>query len=350
MISARPILSQVDSEQWRILTRRFRDFNYRGLCEYADACARRDGAASERVRLDVDGALIGAAEVRVRRLPVVGGGIAYISGGPFTRQGEGEDACAFRSAVAALREEYALRRGLSLRIMAPLGEAAWNQQCASHLQEEGFTPARWPRPYRTLVVRADRPLDEIRESFSKNWRKNLRRGERAGGLSVRVATGDEPMSVVRRLHQKLVERKAFSVGLTGEFYASVQERLSDEDKFITILVEDHGEPHGFNLVSALGDTLVGILGATTSIGAKRYGAPLLEWAAVRLAHERGMRGYDLGGIDPVENEGVYNFKIGMRGDDLTAAGPFEYRPRGLLPAAVAAAEAAARRVRGRAGA
>ncbi|MHC4711620.1 MAG: GNAT family N-acetyltransferase [Planctomycetota bacterium] len=51
------------------------------------------------------------------------------------------------------------------------------------------------------------------------------------------------------------------------------------------------------------------------------------------AHERGLWYYDLGGIDPEGNVGVYNFKKGLRGLELWAPGPFESVPsivRGVI--------------------
>ena len=50
-----------------------------------------------------------------------------------------------------------------------------------------------------------------------------------------------------------------------------------------------------------------------------------------------MRAYDLGGIDPEGNPGVFHFKRGLGGVEVQAAGPYEARPSGLagrLPLAV----------------
>jgi ribosomal protein S18 acetylase RimI-like enzyme len=51
-----------------------------------------------------------------------------------------------------------------------------------------------------------------------------------------------------------------------------------------------------------------------------------------------MRYYDLGGIDPAGNVGVYNFKKGLRGLDLSAPGPFEMVPSILKGALTHGAE------------
>ena len=60
-----------------------------------------------------------------------------------------------------------------------------------------------------------------------------------------------------------------------------------------------------------------------------------------------MKWYDLGGIDPAENEGVYRFKARMSGIDVTAPGPFELLPDGARAWVTRAAERVYRAVRRR---
>jgi hypothetical protein len=57
-----------------------------------------------------------------------------------------------------------------------------------------------------------------------------------------------------------------------------------------------------------------------------------------IAHLRGIRYYDLGGIDPQTRAGAYHFKKGLRGIDLWAPGPFESAPSALKAAFTHGAE------------
>jgi lipid II:glycine glycyltransferase (peptidoglycan interpeptide bridge formation enzyme) len=58
-----------------------------------------------------------------------------------------------------------------------------------------------------------------------------------------------------------------------------------------------------------------------------------------------MLAYDLGGIDPDGNPGVYHFKSGLGGRDITCAGPFQAPPGPLKAAMVHALESLYRRMR-----
>jgi lipid II:glycine glycyltransferase (peptidoglycan interpeptide bridge formation enzyme) len=53
------------------------------------------------------------------------------------------------------------------------------------------------------------------------------------------------------------------------------------------------------------------------------GSYLNQWWMMGELKARGCRWYDLGGINPDTNPGVYHFKSGMGGEDVTQLGQFE---------------------------
>ncbi len=84
-----------------------------------------------------------------------------------------------------------------------------------------------------------------------------------------------------------------------------------------------------------------------SVGGTGFKASyLLQWRVIQAAHERGFQWYDLGGIDPEDNPGVYHFKQGLGGRDVIAPGPLECPAAGLRRAAMHWSENAYRLVRG----
>ena len=343
----KPSVAHVTKEAWRSAAPSFADFDYRSRWEYSEAMARIHGAASERVLVQNDEAVVAMAEVRIRSLPLRAGGVAYISGGPVVRmRGESlaEQVRRFGLAIDALSNEYVDRRKLTLRVLCPVGEAEWNASLTQSLADRGFAPAEAARGYRTIVINTDRSLDEIGASFNKTWRKYLRRADR-DGVMTRRAADDEAFEHVIRLHDSLRDRKGFGAALDGAFYRDLQRELPEDQRLTVILAEHDGRVVGMNLVSALGDTLAGIIGATTPEGASKNAAYSLEWEAVKLAVERGMKRYDLGGIDPETNPGVYTFKKGTHGEDLTAAGPVELDPGAVRGAIRHASERAYKAVK-----
>ena len=109
----------------------------------------------------------------------------------------------------------------------------------------------------------------------------------------------------------------------------MQKNLAEHERFLVSIVCENEQPVAGHVSSILGDTCVYLLGATNNAGLKNKAAYLAQWSVIQMAKERGCRFYDLGGIDPDKNPGVYHFKKGMGGQDVTVSGPFECSPNGL---------------------
>jgi lipid II:glycine glycyltransferase (peptidoglycan interpeptide bridge formation enzyme) len=95
------------------------------------------------------------------------------------------------------------------------------------------------------------------------------------------------------------------------------------------LAEMNGKPVSAILASSLGESCVGIVGGTTDLGAKNYASYVVYWSIITSCQERQLSWFDLAGIDKVGNQGVYNFKKGTGGIELSAAGPFDCAPGGI---------------------
>jgi hypothetical protein len=88
-----------------------------------------------------------------------------------------------------------------------------------------------------------------------------------------------------------------------------------------LICEDQGTPVAGMVASAMGDSAIYLLGATGDRGLKSKGAYLLQWALINRLKDQGIRAYDLGGIDPQLNPGVYHFKQGLSGMDVCQISP-----------------------------
>src|SRR5215813_2304979 len=88
---------------------------------------------------------VAVAQVRLVRIPVLGG-IAYITAGPIWRPwGQQADVVHLRHMIRALRQEYVIRRGLLLRMLPSISSDDVEAAAASAIFEsEGFGYA--PRP------------------------------------------------------------------------------------------------------------------------------------------------------------------------------------------------------------
>lgn len=324
-------------EEWFPLASRFADFNMNQSRWFVEAAARRGGFSCEYRALHDGKEVLAAAAVRIKWLPLGMGGIAYISAGPLTRRGAQVDAPAFAGALSGLAEEYVFQRGLVLRILAPIAAGADVAVLEDVFQHAGFRATKRTRSYTTMLLDVQRPLPEIRKALQQKWRNCLNRGERIAPEPGEDC-GSDAMAGLGDCFQEFKERKGFEPDLDVEFFASIQESAADAERFMVRKLRFEGRTVAATVHSVCGDTSLYVLGMSTPEGLQLKASHVLQWAAIRDAQERGSRWYDLGGIDAAANPGVYDFKAGMNGVEVRAAGPFELVPRGLKAQAVLAAE------------
>ncbi len=337
-------IQPLDRSAWARLATDFRDHNYRQAWAFAEASAARVGATSEHVALYESGALRGLADVRVRRLPLGVGGIAYVNGGPLVRREGNDEDAALRASLRLLVEEYVKRRKLLLRVQTPVGDTDWNERAAAALAQAGLQPTPGGQPYRTFLLDLSPPLEILRKQLRQKWRNGLNRAGRSG-LTLRSGHDAALFDTFLALFESFSERKSFEVDLPPEFYAARQPEHLEAERYRIILADQDGEAVAGHVSSLDGDTCVYLLGATLPSALKTNAAYLLQWRAIEIAKERGARWYDLGGIDPEGNPGVFHFKRGLNGLDVQAAGPSDIAPPGPLGALPRLGESVYRRMR-----
>jgi len=326
-------IDRLDRGIWEGAISRFQDHNYRQIWDFGLACARRVNAESEHVAVKWGGEILGLADVRIKRIPIVKTGIAYINGGPLVRQGTGLDRDRLRSCLCALTREYVGKRGLVLRVLGPCGSPDWNEEQGKVFSENGFVQAKGGRPYRTFQLDIARPVEDIRKTLAQKWRNCLNQAEKQQ-YTIRSGTDPHLFEQFCALFSQFIERKRFVVELTPPIYHEAHTQMSEKERFQISLVEVEGTVVAGHVASLLGDTCVYLLGASSEDGLRVKASYLLQWHVVNLAHERGFKWYDLGGIDPEGNPGVYNFKKGLGGKDVTGPWVYELDPSRLKRAMV----------------
>lgn len=319
-------LAQISRSEWNVLAPTMFGYSFRQSWAYGHAVAERYNASSEHVGFFRGNDCIGLADVRVRSIPFVGGGVAFISGGPLVRRDVWELAEQdLVSSLDVLIGEYVKCRNLILRIAPPIEWAARGWDVAPLFSELQFVTPAHLAGYRTVIVDLTPSVEQLRKNLDSNWKACLNRSEKQR-LTIQTGDGVDLLNRFCPLLQELIKRKGFSVELSAEFYRDLQNRMDAGERFCVKLVEFEGQLVAGHVASVLGQTSVALLVASSPLGNDLKTSYLLHWATLVEAKERGCSWYDLGGIDPKRVPGVYQFKRLIRGIDLTAQGPFEFHP------------------------
>ena len=291
-----------------------------------------------------NGEVLAMAQVRIVRPTRFNFGMAYLRWGPLCHRREKYlDADVALRVAHALQEEYVRKRGLLLQILpnAFVGteRAALFQSSFSAFTQEAQTAAN---VYRTLIIDLAPPIDELRKNLDKKWRNQLTRAEK-NGLKVIAGSGTDEYRTFCRMYAEMQQRKGFESTVDVEEFGRIQEDLPETHRMRILICELGGTPVAGLVASAMGDSAIYLLGATSDDGLNAKGAYLLQWTMIQLLKENGIKWYDLGGIDPEGNPGVYSFKRGFSGTDVLQLPPL-VACNSVISSAVVRASLAVQRV------
>jgi len=297
--------------RWLEITQTFADANLYQV--WQSGVAPRAFPGVGRLVLLKDGTAVAAAEVRLFTLPLTSVGIAYLRWGPmWRRRGAEIEPEHFRQALRALHNEYVGRRGMILRLNPRLFVEE-HAACERILAEEGFSErGSSSQAEKTLVMDLSPSLEDLRAGLDKKWRNCLSKAER-GGLTVTIGTGTELFREFGDIYSQMLERKQFAPSADLDAHVRLQGLLPDSAKMTVIIARANGEPCAGAICSAMNDTALYLFGATNDVGMRTCGSYLVQWEAVKLLRQRGVREYDLHGINVVANPGTYTFKKGLAG-------------------------------------
>jgi len=179
----------------------------------------------------------------------------------------------------------------------------------------------WHRSWFGLTTSYSMSLDLAREESQvlagcdRNWQRNLRR---AGKSNLNIREWTEPnLDEVVSVYSSMQSFKGLDEQYSRTELENLLKHLKDR------LIVYRGENEQGELVSLRGWLLVGdrateLLSATSLRGRELRASYAVAWALVQHCIRLKIKSCDLGGIEPVVNPGVYQFKSG------TGAKPTEY--------------------------
>ena len=324
-------LRQVRPEDWPDIAAQFADLTFEQTMTYGRAAAARIGADDEYWVLEDAGQPIAAAIVRIKRLPLLGRGIAWIASGPLMhRQGRASATDdEIRAILSAFRTEFGERQGhilrfrpAVLRVDSTLCDPASYEMLATDV---GFRRTSRAPLYHTVVTNLDRDENVLMSALHGKWRGHLRKALKLG-LEHDVGPIDELADRFEALYAKVSENKGFAPDIPPSFYYGL--KGPDFEHYVLIAKKD-GRDIGAITIGKAGQNAVYLFGATIDEGRRSNAGYYLTWNGYLKAREWNVLNYDLGGIDEENNPMVTEFKRRAGGTEILAPGPFEATSNGI---------------------
>jgi lipid II:glycine glycyltransferase (peptidoglycan interpeptide bridge formation enzyme) len=313
-------VDRVTRAEWAEMLKLFSDATFYQTWSYGRV---RWGAENlSHLVLKRNGEVLAMAQLRIVRPTRLKFGMAYLRWGPlFERPSTPLNLEAATSMAQALVEEYVGKRRLFLRVLpnAFVGSARAEaiQSAFSSFRGE---PSTADNTYRTFVLDLGPSLEELRKSLDRKWRNQLTRAEK-NDLKVIAGSGPEEYKIFCQLYWNMRNRKTFETTVDVEEFGRIQDEIDERHRMRVLICEDKGVPVAGLVASAMGDSAIYMLGATSDEGLNSKGAYLLHWTLIQWLKANRVRWYDLGGIDPEGNPGVYHFKKGFSGADVCQINP-----------------------------
>jgi len=250
--------------------------------------------------------VVAMMQASLRRYPF-GIGLVWCEGGPV-----GDLATCDESLPAAIKETTGLKR-FYCRFRC---DRERKVDDSLRLAAQG-----WTMPWAPLTSNYSMTLDlsqgeeRLLGGCDRNWRRNLRRSQECN-LTVRQWL-DPRVDEVLSVYISMQDLKGLDEQHSREEIEQLLKNLKQQ------LVLYRCDDERGNVVSLLGclvtgDSACAVFWATSEIGRELHASFASFWAMVKHCCRIGLKSFDLAGIDPVRNRGVYRFK------KATGARPIEY--------------------------
>jgi len=312
-------IDQVEKQEWYDLLGQFGDATIYQTWAYASV--RWGEKKLSHLVLKRKTKVVAIAQVVIRELPLFKIGVAYVPWGPLWHaRRHGADIEALQNMLRAIRYFYGKEKKLLIRLMPP-EVAGVDQSIVAVYRNEGFTRTS-SQPYRTFIIDLKPSLEEIRKQFKAKWRNCLNKAQKKE-LFVVEGASDADYRIFLSLQKDMMSIKKFSPGVDYDEFGLIQSTLRNDFKMRIFTCLFKGVPVASLVGSVIGDRGIYLLGASNDTGRRVCASYLLQWKMIEKLKKKGTRYYDLGGIDPSTNPGVFHFKAGLKGRDVVHIGYFE---------------------------
>lgn len=211
----------------------------------------------------------------------------------------------------------------------------------SDLLSRGFTiPSYYIQPRYNHTILLDGSEDDILKSFHPSTRSNIRRAENRGvtvelkndaaeaGWNTFFSMAEATMR--RNSGKNVYPQRPYFNALTATVPSITKGHDPAQLSLGTFCAYEYGRPAATNFVLFFGDTATYLYGAANSNALRSKAATYLHWAAMQEARKRGLKYYDLGGIDEARWPTLTNFKRQFRGKEFSYMGNIDIPVRPIL--------------------
>lgn len=159
------------------------------------------------------------------------------------------------------------------------------------------------------------------QKTSGNWRHNLKRSSR---YSLSIECWEKPnANQISGIYREMELLKSLPVQHSLAELETMIHHLSDKLVVFRCLSVE-GDLLAIRAAGLFGDRAWDLLAASGAAARKLYATHATLWALLDWCQQNGFKYYDLSGVDPIGNKGVYDFKHGTGASLVVCLGEWEW--------------------------
>ena len=190
-------------------------------------------------------------------------------------------------------------------------------------QSHGLSPMRRVMSgMSTVMIDLTPSLAELRAQLDRRWRHRLVGGEASAMVIQRVGTnaGQYRWLLDAEMQQRTDKKLD---GLPVSFFDQYVQSRKQPAKNILTLRADLGRDRIAAMMFLIhGEAATYYVGWTSDKGRELHAHNLILWKGIEELRSRGIRMFDLGGVNTIRSAGIARFKISTGGKVLTLAGSY----------------------------
>ena len=240
---------------------------------------------------NLEGELIGGAQVLIKRLPWPFKALAYIPRGPVGESSDAPDVLdAMANYVRTNTGAVALKIEPDWEDLPENLGSAWQPSQATILIP------------RTLILDLNHSEDELLSVMAKKTRQYIRKSSNEEGLVIRQLKGGEELNAVLDIYHLTADRAGFALH-GDDYYRDIYNKMGEASPVFAAFHD--GEPVAFLWLAISAGTAFELYGGMNDAGQGLRANYALKWHVISKMREWGIERYDMNGL---LNDGVSTFK------------------------------------------
>lgn len=209
--------------------------------------------------------------------------------------------------LAAYNKQFRGRLGRKRRIIL---EAQNSPEMRESLTRHGFKNKNGSE-FQTYWLDIRPPPETLRENLKKNWRGTLSKAEKQN-LTIEWDDQGRLFSWLMNHYPQDRAQKGYD-GPSVKLLNALAKTFTPGGNMLIARAQENGKDIAGILILCHGSAATYQVGFTTNAGRTKGAHHILLWNAILVLQQKGIKDFDLGGVNDETAKGVKDFKTGMGG-------------------------------------